>query len=84
MKRQERKELIRSINQKITDLNDIKLLYKYYNGFNYDGMLFDFDYENYTLTISTHGNKLHLANNVDVYDKHDNYRGNYNLCLEDK
>ena len=83
MKRLERKELIKNINQKITDLNNIKLLCEYYNGFNYDGMLFDFDYENYTFTISTHGNKLHLANNVDVYDKQDNYRGNYKLNLED-
>ena len=79
MRRQERKELIKSINQKITDLNDIKSLCEYYNGFNYDGMLFDFDCENYTFTISTYGSGLHLANNVDVYNKHDNYRGNYKL-----
>lgn len=30
------------------------------------------------------GNKLHLANNVDVYDKHDNYRGNYKLDMKDE
>lgn len=83
MRRQERKELIKSINLKIIELNDIKKLKEYYNGFNYDGMLFDFDYKNYTFTISTHGSKLHLANNVDVYDKHDNYRGNYKLHQED-
>ena len=82
MRRQERKELIKTINQKITDLNDLKLLCEYYNGFNQDEMLFDFDYKNYTFTISRYGGKLHLANNVDVYDKHDNYRGNYKLYQE--
>lgn len=48
MKRQERKELVKSINQKMTDLNDLKLLCKNYNG-NYGGRLFDFEYIHYIM-----------------------------------
>ncbi len=84
MKKQERKQLIKDIKQKITELNDIELLAKYYNGHNYDGELFDFDYGDYILTISTDENgRIYLANNVDVFDKQGNFRGNYDLNLED-
>lgn len=49
MKRQERKELVKSINQKMTDLNDLRLSCKNYNGFNYGGRLFDFEYIHYIM-----------------------------------
>lgn len=55
------------------------LLCEYLKGYNMEGELFDFDYKNYTFTFIYRNNQIKLADNVDVYDEHDNFIGNFNL-----
>lgn len=51
MNRKDRKEFIQSVCRKIKELNNIDLLLDYYNGYNFNGILFDFEHENYIFTI---------------------------------
>ena len=68
-------------NEPIKDVFN-RLCY-YLDGHNlitYDNcMLFDFEYDKYTFTMKYENNQITLANNVDVYDSHDNFKGNYTL-----
>lgn len=84
MKKRERQTLIKEICAKIKEINDLESLARYYNGHNYDGELFDFDLGDYCFTISTNQEgKIYLVNNVDVFDKQGNYRGNYTINVEE-
>lgn len=40
---------------------------------------FDFYYDAYRFTMQLDKNGICLANNVDIYDELDNYKGNYSL-----
>lgn len=51
-----------------------------YNITQYDNMtIFDFNYDQYTFTFKLTDTNIMLADNVDIYDEHENYLGNYNL-----
>lgn len=83
MNRKDRKEFIQSVCRKIKELNNIDLLRDFYNGYNFDGILFDFEHENYIFTISTDTTgKIYLVENVDVWNNHDSYYGNYDFELK--
>ena len=65
---------------KLEPLREVfEFLCKQLKGFNMTDELFDFDYKNYTLTLVYRNNQIKLADNVDVYDEHDNYIGNFKL-----
>ena len=65
---------------KLEPLKDLfELLYLKLNGFNKEDDLFDFYYDNYTFTLTYRNNQIKLADNVDVYDEHENFIGNFNL-----
>lgn len=66
--------------KKLEPLKDLfELLYLKLNGFNKEEDLFDFYYDNYTFTLIYRDNQIKLANNVDVYDEHENFIGNFTL-----
>ena len=65
---------------KLEPLKDLfELLYLKLDGFNKTDELFDFYYDNYTFTLTYRNNQIQLADNVDVYDEHENFIGNFNL-----
>ena len=65
---------------KLEPLREVfELLCKQLKGFNMTGELFDFDYNNYTFTLVYRNNQIKLADNVDVYDEHGKFIGNFNL-----
>jgi hypothetical protein len=66
--------------KKLEPLKDLfELLYLKLKGFNKEEDLFDFYYDNYTFTLIYRNNQINLANNVDVYDEHENFIGNFTL-----
>ena len=44
-----------------------------------DCTIFDFYYDNYTLTFKLTDTNIMLADNVDIYDEFENFKGNYSL-----
>lgn len=66
--------------KKLEPIKDLfELLYLQLKGFNKTDELFDFYYDNYTFTLTYRDNQIKLADNVDVYDEHENFIGNFNL-----
>lgn len=73
--------------KKQADTKTLKLLFNSLcmklGGFNlteYEEMtIFDFYYDQYTFTMKLKDNNITLADNVDVYDEHEQFIGNYTL-----
>lgn len=65
---------------KLEPLKDVfNFLCEYLKGFNMIGEEFDFEYKNYTFKFLYRNNQIRLANDVDVYDEHNNFIGTFSL-----